>query len=569
MKNARKIQTYKPLIAASLLVGGAFQLAAPVLAAPVSPVSTGTAAGTTISNTATATYEDEEGTTIDGTSNKVTITVAEVAGIEVTANGVTDSAPSPGETGVGFDFKVTNTGNDSTKFYIPDTGDITVDNGTATKVQISYDGTTWIDRPSNGITDPVAPGGVVHVRVIVTVSTNPNDVVKVTLGDDPNQTADNGAGDVRTRDNQTGDANNPSTGEADLAKAPVNGEQEDQAASSTATITASYSVLTGPKSSPDAVATTNNDDFTDASTKVPANTVRTTNINPDEKTITNTVRNTSDVAVDVSLLPVVPTNLSDLPDGTEVIITYGSKVAVYEYDNTGSGSFTWKSASSGGTSSAGTNATTPVKITSVQPGSTGDKDYTVTIDLPANTPQLVGYPVTIAAFLDVNNNGLFDDSTFNKTIDRLYTGYLELNKTWTVLPGNGPAVSDQNYAAPGNYIQYTITYTNKSTGTTTDATNGNVILNANNVSITEDGTGGGVGNNWANDQDSDGNMDTTHVSGSATTPNTTFTKSGGGTGANTDVDIVKYVHTVNVVAPGASGTFTFQREVNTAADTTP
>jgi hypothetical protein len=45
-------------------------------------LSAGTAAGTNISNTATATYNDPNnpGTTLDAQSNTVTVTVAEVAG---------------------------------------------------------------------------------------------------------------------------------------------------------------------------------------------------------------------------------------------------------------------------------------------------------------------------------------------------------------------------------------------------------------------------------------------------------------------------------------------------------
>ena len=93
---------------------------APVLA----QLAPGTQAGTSISNTATATYEDDDGNSFDASSNTVTVTVAEVAGIEITASGTTnnddnnDGNLNNGDT-VDFDFTVTNVGNDPTRFRIP------------------------------------------------------------------------------------------------------------------------------------------------------------------------------------------------------------------------------------------------------------------------------------------------------------------------------------------------------------------------------------------------------------------------------------------------------------------
>lgn len=84
---------YQSLVATALLTGSFFQFIAPVLA-------DGTAAGTSISNTATATYEDPNapGSPINSTSNTVTVTVAEVAGITVTGSGVANQTTPGGST---------------------------------------------------------------------------------------------------------------------------------------------------------------------------------------------------------------------------------------------------------------------------------------------------------------------------------------------------------------------------------------------------------------------------------------------------------------------------------------
>jgi len=80
---------YRSLVAGLFIAGGVFQLVTPVLA--------DTAGGTTISNTATATYTDPStNTTLNATSNTVTITVAEVAGIDVSPLNTPGSAQQVG-----------------------------------------------------------------------------------------------------------------------------------------------------------------------------------------------------------------------------------------------------------------------------------------------------------------------------------------------------------------------------------------------------------------------------------------------------------------------------------------
>ncbi|MEH2239705.1 beta strand repeat-containing protein [Nostoc sp.] len=232
---------YQCLVATALLTGSLFQFVTPVLA-------DGTTAGTSISNTATATYEDPNspGTTINATSNTVVVTVAEVAGITVTASGVTDNTTSPTNTTVQvgdlliYTYTLTNVGNDPTKFHIPNqattTGPGTVsgtlpNGGTPNSLQYSTDGgQTWINVPQGGVDTPSVPvNGTVLVRVPVTVQAGAqtNDIITVTLGNTPgdaqNQLRNPDGGDVFSVDNP----DNSVTGE--VSGTPVNGTREASA----------------------------------------------------------------------------------------------------------------------------------------------------------------------------------------------------------------------------------------------------------------------------------------------------------------------------------------------------
>ncbi|MEO1621814.1 MAG: hypothetical protein AAFU53_12390, partial [Cyanobacteria bacterium J06632_3] len=108
-------QAYKPLLATTLAVAGVFNMASAVFAA-------GTPAGTAIENTATATYQDDNGTNINATSNTVTINVAEIAGLTAVPSGIVDSdgvgsAVEANDT-LTYSFDVTNTGNAETDVFI-------------------------------------------------------------------------------------------------------------------------------------------------------------------------------------------------------------------------------------------------------------------------------------------------------------------------------------------------------------------------------------------------------------------------------------------------------------------
>ena len=346
-------------------------------------------------------------------------------------------------------------------------------------------------------------------------------------------------------------------------------------------------VLNGPLNAAGATGPdgTTNTDFTNKSSLIPAGTNPGSTIDPAPVPFTNTVQNTSGAPNDVRLAPTVPANRLDLPTGTKVTITRGSDSAVYTYDQAGSGSFT---IAPGGT---------PISIPNVATGAT--VNYGVEVDLPAGTKLSTdtltdytgdtewGYPVPITATIGTGNT-----AKSNITIDRVYTGFLQLLKFSKILKGTGPDVignqgnfnstpaytntgividpdpatgDEARTPSPGNIIQYEIRYKNISTSQGTGT--GNVILQAQNVVITEQGdlstTAGDGKNNWAKDNDGDGIIDTSNVIGTATAITTTFTPNGDISGATPATDVTKYVNSPTTsIAPQTSGTFTFQRKLN-------
>ncbi|MBW4638742.1 MAG: hypothetical protein KME05_11000 [Gloeocapsa sp. UFS-A4-WI-NPMV-4B04] len=163
MKTSQK-KLFRRFLAATLLIGGPFQLAAPLLAQTAPRPTT---ANTTISNTATATYDDADANTplFNATSNTVTITVAEVAGITITGAGAVDAdggSLQPNDV-INFDYTLTNVGYDATRFAIPNTASVTGP-GTVTSVQYTLDGTNYIPVPANFITGSVIGGGTFQVQ---------------------------------------------------------------------------------------------------------------------------------------------------------------------------------------------------------------------------------------------------------------------------------------------------------------------------------------------------------------------------------------------------------------------
>jgi hypothetical protein len=126
----------------------------------------------------------------------------------------------------------------------------------------------------------------------------------------------------------------------------------------------------------------------------------------------------------------------------------------------------------------------------------------------------------------------------NDTIDRLYTGFLQLTKTATVI--NGTGVGGATDAVPGAVIEYSITYTNiSSSGGTNSAT-----LTVSSLVITENGNN--APNNWGTTTD--------QVVGSASdTLGGTITGDAAASTVLTD--------SVATLAPGQSGIFKFRRTI--------
>lgn len=137
------------LLAATLTLGSTLPVATPIFAQS-------TAAGTSITNTATGTFTDGT-TTYNTTSNQVTIAVAEIAGIALTAQAPSSPNPNAGDT-LTVDFVVTNIGNDPTQFFIPGTATLSDTTAFAQNGQIqivAVDGTPLgspVNVPANGDT---------------------------------------------------------------------------------------------------------------------------------------------------------------------------------------------------------------------------------------------------------------------------------------------------------------------------------------------------------------------------------------------------------------------------------
>ncbi len=142
----------------------------------------GTAAGTTISNTATATYTDPLGVTVSVPSNQVDVRVDELLNVTVATADPGDISTLPGATNQVLSFTVTNTGNGSEAFRLaainaiggdafdPTTTSLVIDNGNGV-----YDaGIDIVYVP--GSNDPVlAPDTSVKIFVLSTIPAGATD----------------------------------------------------------------------------------------------------------------------------------------------------------------------------------------------------------------------------------------------------------------------------------------------------------------------------------------------------------------------------------------------------------
>ncbi|OYQ63615.1 hypothetical protein B9G53_16030 [Pseudanabaena sp. SR411] len=354
-------------------------------------------------------------------------------------------------------------------------------------------------------------------------------------------------------------------------------------------------ILNGPPGVPGALGpdgTAQTDFVNKSATDVPPNVLPGSTYDPAAITFTNTVQNpaTNTNQLDnVTLEPISATlaaqavnntaaptpaqiqaydltnlaNHAALPNGTIVRISFGGRTALYTLT---AGSFVLTSS---GANAAGTGdaVAAPIIIPTIAVGVS--QLYTVIVDLPAGAVVTTGYSVPIVSYVNSNiadgttfkTNGtvLGQDNPFNIKMDRVYTGYLNLVKASQILQGTGPAVlpadailnGNPKTPAPGNIILYQITYSNISTPASGI---GNVILNANNIVITEDGAAGT--NNWAT---TTFNVASTAADATAGAVITFF--NGATPTTTTDVNVTRYLDSIPTIAPGANGVFTFQRRV--------
>lgn len=279
------------------------------------------------------------------------------------------------------------------------------------------------------------------------------------------------------------------------------------------TLTQVGSVLLGPSGAPAAVGpTNNNDDYTNKSV-APAAIAGLSHLDTLTGAVSvdfvNTVQNTG--------------NANDTFTFTAPTVPAGFTVAI---STNGGGSFT--------TVSGGGSTTLAVAFGS-------SANIIVRVTAPAGTAVLQGFSTTIRA-----TSGITSGQS-NDTIDRLYTGFLKLVKSYTVI--NGTSVGGPTDAVPGAHIEYTITYSNVSVG---GGGAGCVDLVASNVVISEDGSA--APNNWASTttqvlspapSDNNGGTITDGTTNGAVTAATTFLKDAAGT-----------------VNPGVSKAFVFRRRIN-------
>lgn len=284
----------------------------------------------------------------------------------------------------------------------------------------------------------------------------------------------------------------------------------------------SGSVLIGPSGSPAAIGTDNNNDFTNLSTRLginhppcvgpPVAACQTDVL--DSVTFTNTVQNTGNANDTFTLTaPTVP--------------------ASFLVEISTNGGTSWTTVSGGGSTTV-----------AIAFGATANIQVRVTA--PAGQAVLTAYASTIRAA-----SGITPTNT-NDTIDRLYTGFIRLNKTAIVT--NTTGVGGATDAVPGADVEYVITYTNIMTVPAVGS--GSTSLSATNLVITENGTTGG--NNWGAALPGGGTV-TTQVVNDASDTNTTGV-AGTITGHTLSTSTV-LTDTITTLPSGGNGTFRFKRRI--------
>ena len=155
----------------------------------------------------------------------------------------------------------------------------------------------------------------------------------------------------------------------------------------------------------------------------------------------------------------------------------------------------------------------------------------VRITAPAGLKMLTGFDTVIRATSTVT------PTATNDTIDRLYTGFIRLDKSATVVNATGTAGSA--VATQGAEIEFAITYSNVSSA----AGVGNSLLTAHNLVISQNGNS--APNNWG--------MTTEHIVGASDTQGGYIIGDQDGSTSLTDI--------VSTLEAGQSGVFKFKRKV--------
>jgi uncharacterized repeat protein (TIGR01451 family) len=271
--NLRHLLTRLVLVS-SIATLGLGNLLTAVMAVPL-------AAGTSIKNTAVGSFLDEDApaTTVPTVveSNEVTVTVAEVAGINVISAGISEAATTVTNAGtyqgdgtinagdiVYYDYLITNVGNDPTQFFIPDapsnvsggTFNLTNNPIQITAYNLTGASSTVLATPVNvptggqrtgpttatgtdgllGKNGIILPGGSVTIRVPIKIDPNATvgQVVSVIMGNtSPNDNTaatqnqvyqNNSNQDIYTQDNPDGTTNAASVVVETITGDPINGD---------------------------------------------------------------------------------------------------------------------------------------------------------------------------------------------------------------------------------------------------------------------------------------------------------------------------------------------------------
>ncbi|MEQ1642211.1 MAG: hypothetical protein ABL959_02050 [Pyrinomonadaceae bacterium] len=303
---------------------------------------------------------------------------------------------------------------------------------------------------------------------------------------------------------QSGDTvANAGDGNADFNEGSQPGNIDGNGIQQVTQLIRTSSVLIGPLGSAGATGTNNNDDYTNRSITTGIAGVPFGGVTNADGTIvfSNTVTNTGNT--NDTFVFTVPT----APSGFTVEISL---------DGTNYTTITSNSVSLA--IAYGSSANIFVRVTA-----------------PSGTVVLAenGFPVLVRCTPTITA------SAYNETIDRLYTGFLRMDKTATVT--NGTGVGGATDPVPGAVVEYTIVYRNlSSTGGT-----GNSALTVSNLVITESGSSGS--NNWGSTTD--------QVVGSASdTLGGTITGDSAGSSILTD--------TISTLAAQATGTFKFRRVIH-------